>query len=182
MFDDPHSLDPSNWEAFRQHGHRALDDMLDYIAHIRQRPVWQPAPESTEHRFRAPLPRTPSPLPEVLNDFVQHILPYAVGNTHPGFMGWVHGGGNVVGLLAEMLSAGLNSNLGGRDHIPIAVEQQVVRWMAELFGFPASSSGLFVTGSSQANFIATLIARRWRWVRKCASWGWLACRPLRQVW
>ena len=161
MFDDPHSLDPSNWEAFRQHGHRALDDMLDYIAHIRQRPVWQPAPESTEHRFRAPLPRTPSPLPEVLNDFVQHILPYAVGNTHPGFMGWVHGGGNVVGLLAEMLSAGLNSNLGGRDHIPIAVEQQVVRWMAELFGFPASSSGLFVTGSSQANFIATLIARRW---------------------
>ena len=49
--------------------------------------------------------------------------------------------------------------LGGRDHIPIAVEQQVVRWMQELFGFPDTSSGLFVTGSSIANFIGILAAR-----------------------
>src|SRR5256885_9558431 len=45
--------------------------------------------------------------------------PYATGNVHPGFMGWVHGGGTVTGMLAEMLAGGLNANLGGRDHIPI---------------------------------------------------------------
>jgi aromatic-L-amino-acid/L-tryptophan decarboxylase len=86
-------------------------------------------------------------------------LPFAVGNTHPGFMGWAHGGGSVVGMLAEMLSSGLNANVGGRDHIPIAVEQQVVGWMRDLFHFPDSASGLFVTGSSMANFIGTLVAR-----------------------
>ena len=56
---------------------------------------------------------------------MRYILPYATGNTHPGFMGWVHGGGNVPGMLAEMLAAGLNANLGGRDHMPIEVERQI---------------------------------------------------------
>ena len=90
---------------------------------------------------------------------MHEILPYSVGNAHPGFMGWVHGGGTPVGMLAEMLAAGLNANLGGRDQIPIEVERQVVRWMRELFGFPDTASGLFVTGTSMANLIALLVAR-----------------------
>ena len=90
---------------------------------------------------------------------MSHILPYATGNTHPGFMGWVHGGGNVAGMLAEMLAAGLNANLGGRDHIPIEVERQIVEWMRQFFGFPKTASGLFVTGTSMANLLAIWIAR-----------------------
>jgi len=31
--------------------------------------------------------------------------------------------------------------------------------MRELFGFPSTASGLFVTGTSMANFIALLVAR-----------------------
>ena len=41
-----------------------------------------------------------------------------------------------VGMLAEMLAAGLNANLGGRDHMPIEVERQIVEWTREMFGFP----------------------------------------------
>ena len=74
-------------------------------------------------------------------------------------MGWVHGGGSAVGMLAEMLAAGLNANLGGRDHIPIEVERQITAWMREMFGFPASASGIFVTGTSMANLMAVLVAR-----------------------
>lgn len=159
MFEHPTSLDPSDWSAFREHSHRALDTILDYLYDIRQRPVWQRLPEASQGQFRRALPRDPTPLPEVLSVFEQHILPYAVGNSHPGFMGWAHGGGNVVGLLADMLAAGLNANLGGRDHCPLEVERQLVRWLAELFGFPAEASGLLVTGSSMANLIALLVAR-----------------------
>lgn len=159
MFDSATTLDPSDWESLRSQSHRMLDDMLDYVLLIRQRPVWQPAPESVEEVFKTAIPMQPQSLSAAHELFMKNILPYAVGNAHPGFMGWVHGGGSVVGMLAEMLASGLNSNLGGRDQIPIQVEQQVVRWMQHLFGFPETASGLFVTGSSMANLIGLLVAR-----------------------
>ncbi|MFZ6656906.1 pyridoxal phosphate-dependent decarboxylase family protein [Undibacterium sp. TJN19] len=153
------TLDPDDWQALRAQGHRMLDDILDYAEHIRERPVWQSIPDEIRAQFRQTLPVGPSDLATVHQQFMDNILPYSVGNSHPGFMGWVHGGGNPVGTLAEMLAAGLNANLGGRDHMPIEVEKQLTRWVASLFDFPDSASGLFVTGTSMANFIAVLVAR-----------------------
>jgi glutamate/tyrosine decarboxylase-like PLP-dependent enzyme len=153
------TLDPVDWRSARVQAHRMLDDIFDYVEDIRERPVWQPIPDSVRARFRDAVPADPSSLASVHDDFLQNILPFATGNTHPGFMGWVHGGGNVPGMLAEMLAAGLNANLGGRDHVPIEVERQVVHWMRELFGFPDSATGLFLTGSSTANLLGLLIAR-----------------------
>ena len=163
------SLDPADWAALRAQGHRMLDDMLDYIEHIRARPVWQPVPDAVRASIREPLPAAPSELAAVYETFKHSILPYATGNTHPGFMGWVHGGGNPAGMLAEMLAAGLNANLGGRDHMPIEVERQITRWMAELFGFPETASGLFVTGTSMANLLGVLVARTARAGRRLAQ-------------
>ena len=153
------SLDPADWRSARAQGHRMLDDILDYIENIRERPVWQPIPDAERARFRDIVPTGPSDLAAVHDEFMRHILPYATGNTHPGFMGWVHGGGNVPGMLAEMLAAGLNANLGGRDHMPIEVERQITHWLRQLFEFPDTASGLFVTGTSMANLLGVLIAR-----------------------
>ncbi len=144
---------------FRDQGHRMLDDMFDYLEQIRERPVWQPMPDAVRASFRDRLPMAGAELSAVHEEFLENILPYSTGNVHPGFMGWVHGGGNAAGMLAEMLAAGLNANLAGRDHAPIEVERQIVQWMRELFGFPATASGLFVTGTSMANLIAILVAR-----------------------
>lgn len=153
------SLDPTDWDELRAQGHRMLDDMIDHMAGLRSQPVWQPAPEAVRAVFREPLPAKPTPLAEVHERFLTEILPYGIGNAHPGFMGWVQGGGTAVGMLAEMLAAGLNANVGGRDQIPVEVERQVLRWVRELFRFPDAASGLFVTGSSMANLIAVLVAR-----------------------
>ena len=159
MSDAGMTLDPADWPAFRRQAHRMLDDILDYLENIRDRPVWQPIPPDVREHFRGELPRGPSDLAEVHEEFTRYILPFAAGNVHPGFMGWVHGAGTPVGVVAEMLAAGLNANLGGRDHIPIEVERQVTGWMRKLFGFPESASGLFVTGASMANLIGVLVAR-----------------------
>jgi aromatic-L-amino-acid decarboxylase len=153
------SLDPADWHDLREQGHQMLDDMFDYVETIRERPVWQPIPVSVRESFREPLPRAPIAVADAHARFMSQVVPYAVGNAHPRFMGWVHGGGTAVGMLAEMLAAGLNANLGGRDQMPLEVERQVVRWMRELFGFPDTASGLFVTGSSMANLIGLLVAR-----------------------
>lgn len=153
------TLDPADWSDIRAQGHRMLDDMMDYLEHIRDRPTWQPIPDTVRARFREDLPRAPQSLESVYDEFTQYILPYASGNTHPGFMGWVQGGGTSVGMLAEMLAAGLNANLGGRDHMPIEVERQITLWVAQMLNFPKEATGLFVTGASMANLIGLLVAR-----------------------
>ena len=112
------SLDPSDWQAFRAQAHRMLDDILDYTENIRDTPVWQPAPQRVRAGFRQSLPQKPSDLALLHKTFMRDILPYSAGNAHPGFMGWVQGGGTPVGMLAEMLAAGLNSNLGGATRFP----------------------------------------------------------------
>jgi hypothetical protein len=153
------TLDPADWGEFRAQAHRMLDDMLGYIETIRERPVWQPIPDEVRARFRSPAPRQGEELAQVHAEFMRDVVPFTQGNVHPGFMGWVNGGGTPVGMVAEMLAAGLNANLGGRDHIPVEVERQVTGWVREIFGFPEGASGVFVTGTSMANLIAVLIAR-----------------------
>ena len=85
------TLDPKNWDDIRALGHRMLDDMIDYAADIRDRPVWQPIPDQVRARFRTALPTQACDLGDVYREFTDFIVPYATGNVHPGFMGWVHG-------------------------------------------------------------------------------------------
>jgi aromatic-L-amino-acid decarboxylase len=153
------TLDPVDWDDLRANGHRMLDEILDYIQHIRERPVWQPIPDEIRDHFKSPVPVAESSLAAVYDEFLKNILPFSTGNVHPGFMGWVHGGGNPAGMLGEMLAAGLNANLGGRDHTPIEVERQITQWVRDIFGFPSEATGLFVTGTSTANLIGVLVAR-----------------------
>jgi len=153
------SLDPADWDGFRAQAHRMLDDMIAYTETIRERPLWQPMPVDRRGRFKGAMPSEPTDLAEVHAEFMREILPYALGNVHPGFMGWVHGGGTPVGMLAAMLAAGLNANVGGRDHAPVEVERQLAEWMRALFGFPEGAAGLCVAGTSMANSIAVKIAR-----------------------
>ena len=156
----PTSMDPEDWIELRALGHRVLDDMFDYLADIRERPVWQRMPDSLRQELRSSLPHAPESPAATYAAVQRLVVPYVTGNVHPRFMGWVHGGGNPVGMLAELIAGGLNANLGGRDHAPIEVERQVIRWAAEMVGMPAETSGLMVSGSSMANMIAVLVARR----------------------
>jgi aromatic-L-amino-acid decarboxylase len=155
-------LDPASeaaWRTLRAQAHRMLDDMMDYAEGIRERPVWQPMDASHRAQFATAMPLQGTDLRAVHEEFMREILPFAAGHAHPGFMGWVQGGGTPVGTLAAMVSAGLNANVGGRDQAPVEVERQVVGWMRELFGFPEGASGLLVTGTSMANLIAVEVAR-----------------------
>ena len=153
------SLDPADWNEFRQASHAALDNMIDHLRSIRMRPVWQSAPDDVLARLDTPLPKTGREIGDVIQEFDELIKPYATGNLHPAFMGWVHGAGTPAGMLADMLAAGLNMNCGGRNHAGIEVEKQITRWMKEAFDFPEQASGLFVTGTSMANFLGLIVAR-----------------------
>ena len=153
------SLDPADWTQFRALCHEMLDEALDHVRRVRERPVWVPLPEAAKSALTEPLPLEPQGAAAVCDDFRRHVLPYGVGNLHPRFFGWVHGGGTPGGMLAELLAGAVNANLGGRDHAPIYVERQVIEWMRGLFGFPEAASGLLVSGTSMATLIGLTVAR-----------------------
>ena len=52
----PGSLDPTDWDAFAKLAHRLLDEALDYLRTVGERPVWQPVPDAVKETFREPLP------------------------------------------------------------------------------------------------------------------------------
>jgi aromatic-L-amino-acid/L-tryptophan decarboxylase len=154
------NLDPDDWEPIRALGHRMVDDMLDYVRTVRDRPAWQHIPDQAKARFSSPLPLDPQPLDQVYNEFLEDVLPYPVGNIHPRFWGWVIGTGTVSGAFSEFLAAAMNTNTGGLDHHSANhVEKQVIEWLKEMLGFPAVASGLLTSGCSAANLIGLVVAR-----------------------
>lgn len=156
---DERSLDPEDWEAMRRLGHEMVDDMISSLQHVRERPVWQSPPQDVRERLRAPLPQGPTPPRAVYEQFKKDILPYPLGNIHPRFWGWVNGTGTVMGVLADMLAAGMNSNVGAFDQGATLVEAQVIDWCKEMLGYPPGASGLLLSGGSMANLVGLAVAR-----------------------
>ena len=97
------SLDPDDWDELRAHAHRMLDDMIDYLATVRERPVWQPIPDDVRERFHAPLPRTPNHCTTSIANSSRH--PALCDRQHAS---GIHGMGSrrrhASGMLAEMLA------------------------------------------------------------------------------
>lgn len=155
-------LDGDDPAAVRALLHRALDEALDGMEEAARGdgPVWRAMPPAVRAALApgAPLP-APVSAEAALGELRGRVTPYAVGNRHPRFFGWVHGGGTALGVLSEIVAAALNANCGGRDHAPVALERQVVGWAASLLGMPAGTSGLVTTGTSMANLVAVLCAR-----------------------
>jgi aromatic-L-amino-acid decarboxylase len=159
-FEPEETLDPDDWEAMRELGHRMIDDMLDYLESVRERPVWQHVPDQVKAHFSSPVPQKPQQPKEVYEEFVEKVLPYPMGNIHPRFWGWILGTGTAMGAFAELLAASMNTNTGGGDnHIANHVEKQVIEWIKEMLRYPQSASGVLTSGCSAANIIGLTVAR-----------------------
>jgi glutamate/tyrosine decarboxylase-like PLP-dependent enzyme len=157
------SLDPKDWEGLRRLGHRMVDDVLDYLRTVRERPTWQTPSETARQRVvHEPLPLEAQGPESAYRDFVENVLPYPTGNVHPRFWGWVMGTGTPFTALAEMLAATMNPNVGGFDDGASLVEDRVLDWFKELMGFPREASGLLLSGASMANLVGLAAARHAR--------------------
>lgn len=153
------SLDPADWEDFRRHAHRLLDACIDRLALAADYP-WRPVAQDVIEGYRLDVDEPGVGYAQLAEILERDVLPYATGNTHPRFFGWVHGTGLAEGLLAELVAATMNSNCGGRDHGAVYIEREVIDWCARVFGFPSTTSGLLVAGTSQATVIAIAAARQ----------------------
>jgi aromatic-L-amino-acid decarboxylase len=156
------SLDPADWSSTRSVTHKLLDSLLNFIETVRDRPVWVPIPTDVRVTLESEsLPENGQSLSDVCQHVLNYVLPYSLGNTHPRFWGWVMGEGTIGGVLAEMIAATINANIGGRTQASVLVERTVIKWMRQLFGFPeGNTAGLVTTGTSMSTVISLATARQ----------------------
>lgn len=154
------SLDPDDWEALRDLGHRAFDDMIEYLQTIHEQPAWQPLPATAKALFDEGVPRQSTPCDEVYAQIHEHVLPYPTGNIHPRFWSWVGGTGTATQLIADLVASAMNSAGLGFDEVASSyVELQLLNWLKTLLGYPGDASGLLVSGGSMANLVGLAVAR-----------------------
>jgi aromatic-L-amino-acid/L-tryptophan decarboxylase len=153
-------MDPSQ---FRAAGHALVDRIAALLASLSDRPV---APHTTPSAIRAllgdgRLPETGDDPAKLLNDAASVLFDNSTFNGHPRFFGYITAPAAPIGILADMLAAAVNPNVGAWSLSPSAteIERQAVRWVAEFLGFPASCGGLFVSGGNMANMVCFLAAR-----------------------
>ena len=134
------TLDPADWDAFRALAHRMVDDSLDFLRTLPDRRAWTPLPADVRTALATErVPHESQGEAQVYEEFLSHVLPYSNGSRSPQFFGWVQGNGTPLGMMADMLAAGMNAHMAGFNDAPRVVEERVIAWLAELMGFPATS-------------------------------------------
>ena len=147
--------------AFRSAAHTLVDGVVDHLAALPSRPVWEPLPDGLRERLLGlPVPERPAALDELVATTLHDVLPHAMGNGHPAFFGWVNPPPSLAGVMASLAAAAMNPSVVSGDHADVHLERAVVRWLAELVGFPhAAGAGLLTSGGSAATIVCLAGAR-----------------------
>jgi aromatic-L-amino-acid decarboxylase len=159
--DAAETLDPADWEQARVLAHRVVEDAIDHLRGVRERPVWQAMPDRVRAAFSTPLPQEPEPLARICDDVATKLMAHPMGNIHPRFWMWYMGAGNLTGALADFLAAVDGSNLGAGNTAAASVDRQTTDWIREMIGFPEAASGTLVNGGSMANIVGLMAARNY---------------------
>ena len=139
----------------------AADAAAAHLDGVAARPVWQPMPEQVRAALLdAPLPETGRAVGELLDEAERRVLAYPMGNGHPAFFGWVNAAPHPAAVAAGLLASASNPSSAGGDHADVPLERAVVRWLAQLVGFPHEiGAGLLTSGASMATIVAIGAAR-----------------------
>ncbi len=98
---------------------------------------------------------------EVLTEF-KNLLEAGGVNTASGkFMGYIPGGGVPTAAIGDFLAALTNRFSGMFYTSPGAqkIENDLIKWMCDLFGYPKTAWGTLTSGGALANLTAILAAR-----------------------
>jgi aromatic-L-amino-acid decarboxylase len=153
-----------DWEPrdFEAHGREVLGLIRNHFEHIRDMPVGgSPTPEELFGLLDSDLPENAEPFPAVLDDTREKVIPNLTQWNHPSFHAYFSISSSFPGILAETLASALNVNAMLYRSGPAAsvLESVVLRWMAEMIGYPASADGVLVNGASLGTFYALAAAR-----------------------
>jgi L-2,4-diaminobutyrate decarboxylase len=107
--------------------------------------------------------------------FCEELAPATISQDHPNNFAFVPGAPTEAAVLFDLV-VGASSIFGGswmEGSGAVWAENQALRWLADLAGFPEEAGGVFVSGGSSGNLSALVAARfdaKRRWGRRPKRW------------
>ncbi len=154
-------------DASRRFAHDLVDLLFDHVERIESGPVveWTPLAELREVVRIDGEPAEPIELAKLVARYSNHFH-------HPAYMGHQVCPPLYDSATADLLISFLNNSTAVFEMSPIAtaIEKEVIRWLADVAGYPQTAEGTAVSGGSAAN-LTGLMAARARWNADAASAG-----------
>ena len=139
--------------------------VLDYVESLPRQPSADNEGGAALARSLAePLPETGRSSEELLDLLFEKVVRKGFGTAGPGYLAYIPGGGILHSAVADFVADAVNRYVGVFAAAPgvAQIETNVVRWFADIVGYPDTAGGILTTGGSLANFSALVTARRER--------------------
>jgi len=146
----------------RRDGAAALDWAARYLEEVSEKPVLaQVKPGAIRDRLPSTAPAQPEPFEHVLRDLDDILLPGITHWQHPRYFAYFATSASEPGILAELLTATLNSVAFLWRTSPASTELEgvVLDWVADMLGLPSGWHGHIEDTASIATLAAIIAAR-----------------------
>ncbi|MCB0643833.1 MAG: aminotransferase class V-fold PLP-dependent enzyme [Phaeodactylibacter sp.] len=140
-------------------------ELLDYserfLDQIQDLPAYDPVAKGSAVFDQIDFGENGRPIDAVLETLWQEVDRQGLNPASGGHLGYIPGGGIYPTAMGDFLAAITNRYAGIFFGGPGAVrlENQLIRWMCRLVGFPETALGNLTSGGSIANLIALVTAR-----------------------
>lgn len=108
------------------------------------------------------LPEKGQPYESLLELIFSRLISKGFNTNAPGSFSYINGGALFHCAIADLITAVTNPYVGywGASPGMAQVEDTVIRWFADMIGWPADAGGVLLSGGSLANLSALIAARK----------------------
>jgi glutamate/tyrosine decarboxylase-like PLP-dependent enzyme len=111
--------------------------------------------------LKSPISEEPASLDEVIGLLQASVHSPGLNPASPGHLGYIPGGGLYYSALGDYLAAVFDRYAAMFGVAPgtVRMENMLIRWLAQMVGFPKTAAGNLTTGGSLAHLIGIVTAR-----------------------
>jgi len=137
--------------------------LADAILGMDERPALTPGADAALEALKEPLPDSGCGAQQSIEKLLELNAAAAANTGGPKCFHFIIGGNTPAAMAADLLATAFETVTYTWVVSPVGVqmELQALDWLKELFGLPASMSGIMVTGATMANFVGLASARQW---------------------
>lgn len=132
-----------------------------YLSLSSQKAYRKHDPEAIKEILNETLSEEGGGIDEILNFVESKVLPQGLNPASGNHFGYIPGGGLFSSAAGDYIAAVTNRYAGVFFASPgaVAMENRLIKWMAEMIGYPKGAGGYLASGGSMANLTAVHAAR-----------------------